>query len=276
MTRGILALLLALVPGALAQMPECGLVPGWTQHGPARTYVADNLFDYMNGNAEGYLIYSFVQMHGVTCKSGEDTFVFDVSEMANPEFAYGIYLSNRDPRRPAEKIGMGGQIQPRRAIFAKDKYFVEIAASPDKDHTAALRAFIAAMEKRIQGQTDLPKTISWFPDEKRVANSVRYIPQSVLGMRALRRGYVVEYEFGKAFVADDASPEAAAAALEKVKTRLGEGEPVAIADGGFQVDSRYLGRVCLFRKGRYLAGYSNLASGADGVTLAKQLAERIP
>jgi hypothetical protein len=259
-----------------AQKPDCSIVPGWEQTGPARMYTADNLFDYMNGNAEGYVIYSFLKMDGVTCKSGENTFVFDVSEIGSPELAYGIYTANRDIRRPAEKIGMAGQIQPRRAIFAKGKYFVEIAASPDKDHTASLRAFVEAMEKRIQGTTELPAALGWFPAEKLVKDSVRLVPQSVLGMRALRRGYVAEYEFGKAFIATESSPDAAAASIEKVKARVGEGQAVAIADGGFQVSSRYLGRVCMFRKGNYLAGYANLAEGADGAALAKALAERLP
>ncbi len=39
---------------------------------------------------------------------------------------------------------MAGQIQPRRGMFAKDKYFVEIAANPEGDHSAVLRAFLTA------------------------------------------------------------------------------------------------------------------------------------
>lgn len=276
MKAGILFGVVAAAVALSAQTPDCGVVPGWEQTGPARSYTTDNLFDYMNGNAEGYIIYSFLKMNGVTCKSGENTFVIDISEMESPEMAYGIYTSNRDIRRPAEKIGMGGQIQPRRAIFAKGKYFVEIAASPDKDHTQALRAFVAAMEKRIEGSTELPVALGWFPTEKLVKDSIRLVPQSVLGMRALRRGYVAEYEFGKAFIVTESSPDAAAASMEKVKARVGEGEPVSIADGGLQVNSRYLGRVCIFRKGKYLAGYANLAEGVDGVALSKTLAQRVP
>ena len=53
-----------------ASFPRCDVVSGWSQAGKARTYAADNLYDYMNGNSEGYLIYGFKQMRGVTCKSG--------------------------------------------------------------------------------------------------------------------------------------------------------------------------------------------------------------
>jgi len=272
-----LALLVAVgAPCLSAKAPDCDLVPGWQQHGPARHYVADNLFDYMNGNAEGYLIYGFLQMNGVTCKSGEATLIIDISEMASAEMAYGIFTANRDPRIPAQKIGMGGQIQPRRAIFAKDKYFVEIAATPEMDHSAALAAFVAALEKRIEGQTALPETIAWFPPEKLVAESVRLIPQSVLGLRLLKRGYVAEYPHGKAFIAAESSAEAAATVMEKLRARFVQTEPARVADEAFQFNDRYLGRLCFFRKGRYIAGYSNTTEGQDVVALASALSHRIP
>ena len=121
-----------------------------------RKFVADNLFEYMDGNAEGYIIYNFVSMAGVNCLAGGVTLTFDVSEMDSPESAYGIFMSNRDPRRPVEKLGTMGQIQPRRGVFVKDKYYVELAANPEGDHTKVIRAFLTAMEKRVPGSSDFP------------------------------------------------------------------------------------------------------------------------
>ena len=45
---------------ALAQ-PNCALVPGWTQAGAPRSSTADNLFEYMDGNAEGYISITFMK-----------------------------------------------------------------------------------------------------------------------------------------------------------------------------------------------------------------------
>ncbi len=33
-----------------------------------RYYTADNLYEYMDGNSEGYFSYNFQNMHGITCK----------------------------------------------------------------------------------------------------------------------------------------------------------------------------------------------------------------
>ncbi len=275
-----LALVTLLTPVFLAvsaaQTPDCKLVPGWQQFGESRTYVSDNLFEYMDGNAEGYLIYGFMKMTSVTCQSGGVTLIFDVSEMANPEFAYGIFMSNRDPRLPGEKIGMAGQIQPRRGMFAKDKYFVEIAANPEGDHSAVLRSFLTAMAQRIPGTSALPPLLTWFPTEKLDESSVRLVPQSVLGLGLLKRGYVAQYDYGKAFIVTEESPATAAEVMKKAVARFGQTQPAQVGDEGFQFTDKYLGRLCFFRKGRYVAGFANVKETADPVAAAKTLAAKMP
>jgi hypothetical protein len=89
-------------------------------------------------------------MKGITCASGETTLNIDISEFEDTEFAYGMFTSTRDPRLPTEKMGVTGQVTQRKGIFTKDKYYVEISANPEKDHSATLRAFLSLIEKNIQ------------------------------------------------------------------------------------------------------------------------------
>lgn len=266
---------IGLFAGLLAAAnPTCNLVPGWAPQGESRTFAADNLFEYMNGNAEGYLLYGFQTMHGVTCVKGGVTFVIDISDFGDADSAYGMFCANRDLRRTPAKLGMGGQIVPRRAIFAKGQYYVEVAADPEGDHTAALQAWTAALEKIAPGTNEVPVALSWFPAAGQ--QSLRLVPESVLGIRLLKRGYVAQYDIGKAFVVTEASTESAAAVMEKLRARFGETTKTPIADDAFQVTDKYLGRICVVRKGRYLAGYGNLADGQDAVKLATVLAARLP
>ena len=271
MLKGLAAVLLATGVAAAAETPSCDLVAGWAQAGAARSYSADNLFEYMDGNAEGYLLYGFQEMHGVTCKNGEVTFVLDISDMGDADFAYGMFSANRDLRQPEYRVGMGGQIVPRRLIFAKGQYYVEIAANPEGDHTAALKAFAAVLEKTVAGSSTPPAALGWFPAAQQ--QSLRLVPESVLGLRMLQRGYVAQYEFGKAFVVMD---DAAAELMAKLKARFGETSPVKIADEAFTGDDKYLGRLCIFRKGKYVGGYAVPAEGADPIALAGALAVKIP
>ena len=120
----------------------------------------------------------------------------------------------------------------------------------------------------LPGDTAAPAALGWFPGDALV--SVRLVPESVLGLRLLARGYVAEYPFGKAFVVIEASPAAAAAVMDKLRARFGQpGDPLQLTD-------RYLGRLCFLHRGRYLVGYANVAEGRDPAALANALASRLP
>ena len=256
-----------------AAAPACSLVPGWTQAGSARYYTADNLFEYMDGNSEGYFSYNFQTMHGVTCKKGEATFVIDISDMGDADDSFGWFSATRDMRQPAYPVGMGGQIVPRRLIFAKGKYYLEIAAEPEGDHTPALKEWAAALAKSVEGSTSPPAALSWFPTEKQ--QSLKLAPESVLGLRLLKRGYVAQYDYGKAFVVFEDTPDSAGAVMQKLRDRFGETTPAKLGDEAFQTTDKYLGRLCFIRKGQYIAGYSITVDGMDPAALSAALVAKI-
>ena len=256
---------------------DCHFAPGWEQAGTKRLYTADNLYDYKDGGAEGYLQFGFVGMESVDCKLGKDTLSIDISDMADADSAFGIFSANRDPNVPVFKIGMGGQIQAQSASFAKGKYYVEITevtANPNSDQSAAMQALAGKIESLLEGQVTAPETLDWFPKEG--LTSARLIPESVLGLRLLKRGYVAKYAQGQAFVVLETSPEAARDVLEKVRGRFDGAIDVKVGDEGFEARTQYLEGICIFRKGRYLAGYANITDPAEAAVLALKLASRIP
>jgi len=269
-----LACVLAFSWAASAAAPACNLVPGWTAQGKARGYTQENLFEYMDGNSEGYLLYGFQTMQGVTCEKDGVTLVIDISDFGDAESAWGMFSATHDPAQPVMKLGMSGQVVPRRALLVKGQYYAEIAANPEGDYSELLRRWIAAIEKTLEGSTEVPAAVAWFPPEKQ--QSVRLVPESVLGIGLLARGYVAQYDAGKAFVVEEESAASATVLMTKLRARLTGNTAAAIGDGGFQASDQYLGRLCIFRKGRFVAGYGNLADGADGIALAKALAARIP
>ena len=274
----LLAVLFATAAAASFPAPDCSRGPGWTQAGPARTFEPDTLFDYMNGNSEGYFAYGFTLMRGVTCvNAAGDQLVIDVSEMGDSDRAWGFFVANRDLRSPNEPIGSVGQVLPRRATFAKGRFYVEIAASPDKDHRASLRTFVSALAAGIAGEGRVPEAVAWFPREGLEPDSIRMVPESVLGLRPLRSGFVAQYAAGRAFVVAEASPEAAAATLQKIRDRFAGAQPVpGLGDEAIAAQDPYLGGLLVFRKGARVAGVANVAPGSDPGPLGKALAGRLP
>jgi hypothetical protein len=102
------------------------------------------------------------------------------------------------------------------------------------------------------------------------------VPESVLGIRLLRRGYAAQYDFGKAFVVTEASAESAGPLLLKLRARFTDTTAATAGDEAFQGNDKYLGRLCFFRKGRYIGGYANVADGQDPEALSKALAAKLP
>lgn len=267
---------IAAAAGGPVAAPSCDAMPGFSQSGPSRLYEGDNLFEYMDGNSEGYFIYGFVRMRGVTCARGAEKALIDISEMQDAESAYGLFSSFRDVKAPGEQIGAGGQIVPRKAIFVKDKYFIEISAESEGDHSAFLRQAAKVIEARIAGAAVVPEAIAWFPTEGLTNGPPRLIPESVLGIGALKRGYVAQYGEAKAFILTESSPEAAREVLKKLLGRYPRvGEAEAGGDEAYEADDTYLGQICIVRKGRRLAGYAAPRS-MDPVKRTAELLTRLP
>ena len=275
---------LALVPfllmGGMARAQDflsCQLAPGWTQSEAVHPYTADNLYDYKDGGAEGYLIYGFAGMKSLNCKSGENTLTIDVSEMNDADSAYGLFATNRDPRVPIAKIGMGGQVQAQSASYAKGKYYVEIvlnAADPNSDHTAELTALVNKMAQRMEGRVTPPEALAWFPTED--LSSTGVVPQSVLGLKELKRGYVAKYKQGQAFIVAEETPASAAAVMKVLRQKYDGASDAKVGDEAFQAKAPYLDGICIFRKGRTLGGYANLPTAPEAAAQAVKLAARIP
>lgn len=269
--------LFAAATAAAQQYLNCHLVPGWEQSGTARQYTADNLYDYRDGAAEGYLIYGFVRMQGIDCSAGAVTLSIDVSEMGDADLAWGMFAANRDPLKPIDPIGMGGQLLPQSLLFAKGRYFVEIVetdGNPAGNQTAALRAFAAKLIPLLEGRQTPPEALRWFPNESQT--SVNLVPESVLGLRILKRGFVAKYQQGQAFLVVEESPQAAAEVMKKLAGRFADVASVPIADEAFAGKAPYLDGICVFRKGNTIGGYTNLPEAGKAASLAARLADRIP
>ena len=128
---------------------------------------------------------------------------------------------------------------------------------------------------RIEGSTARAEAFGWFPAGMD-GGTARLVPESVLGIRALKRGYLAQYGTGKAFVVTENSPLDASAVMTKLRARFADAKDSSVTDDSFAVADPYLGRICIFRKGSRVAGYANVPDGQDPVTLAQALAARLP
>ena len=132
-------------------------------------------------------------------------------------------------------------------------------------------------EQNIQLEQEITERERAEEDLKRHKDHLEEIvPESVLGLRLLKRGYVAQYDYGKAFLVLEASAESAGGVMQKLRARFGETASAKLADEAFQFTDKYLGKLCIFRKGRYIGGWGNVAEGQDPLALASALAAKVP
>ena len=101
----------ALIPEdgrAAALLPEEGRVAGWKADGEVLLYSADDLWEYINGSAETFLMYDFA---GVAVKhyvngSGSEIKI-EIYEHGSPLMAFGIFSQYRS--HDAGSLGFGNE-----------------------------------------------------------------------------------------------------------------------------------------------------------------------
>src|SRR5438270_5808702 len=100
-------------PGHSAQQPIQRLVsaplPGHTSAvGQPSLYKPDNLYEYIDGGADVYLLYDFQQLLHQQLKDGGAELTADIYEMRTPEDAFGIYAAERSPSYQFIMLGVDG------------------------------------------------------------------------------------------------------------------------------------------------------------------------
>ena len=139
------------VPRFATFFPESNEVPGWTKSGETRTFQADKLWEYIDGDAEKY-IQAGVQKtltadYRYREKSGAAA---DVYVMSASGGAQSIFESESALGSETVQLGDGGRLYAGSLTFRKGLYFVRLVAYQDApDVRDALVALGRAIERRL-------------------------------------------------------------------------------------------------------------------------------
>ena len=105
---------------------------GWAMDGKVATYNPDNLYKYIDGEAELYVPYGFRKAASamyVKPGSSDVGIVVNVFEMGSLLDAFGIYSNFRTPTLEQAKIGAEGFLDESQLMFYQDRFFVQAEAS---------------------------------------------------------------------------------------------------------------------------------------------------
>jgi hypothetical protein len=245
-----------------------GLVPadqaaaGWARDDKPQEFIGEDLYTYIDGGAEIYQEYGFVQVIVQDYKNAKGkSLSLEIFEMASPEAAYGMYTFKRSGKGKSLSLGGGGELEDYYLNFWKGRFLVTMTGFDGEAATlAGLQAVAAAVDGKITDTGKVPELVGSLPSKGLAPGSVKYLKgllglnnvcplytASGLGFQAAVRGL---YESGETLVIlEYSSAEVRLAAWLELKAGLEK-------SGHYEQPSNYLADVAaVFKdaKGRFFA-----------------------
>ncbi len=236
-------------------------IDGLKKSDSVETYNPSNLYDYINGAADSYLKYDFVELNMMRYEGGDEvTLKIEVYEHSNNLNAFGIY-SNEKPLE-STWLDIGGQAYLEEDIlnFYKGSHYVKIMSNEIEDSNVLVKAGEYVAE-RLTGQTDPPEMSLRFPEHNKITNSERYINKNFLGYKSLSEAFTAEYEAGehyfKLFIIEKKSQEDCIKMLSEYASSINLNSE-EIKAGRITLEDPYQGKIQLFLEGNVILGILDL------------------
>jgi hypothetical protein len=178
-------------------IPSSNEIAGFKISKKPEYYNQENLWDYMNGGAPGYLAYGFKEMvtFGVMNLKNSLEYVIDVYDMGSSLNAFGIYSTERLPSGRDAECGVDSFQSDKILFFWQDSYYVKIMVYGLTSEKAKSLNFLAqVIAQKIPKKGTRPHLLSIFPEKGKFKKSERYIRRDVLGQEYFTNGYSAEYE----------------------------------------------------------------------------------
>ena len=249
--------------------------------GSSQTYNPDNLYQYIDGGADLYLLYDFKTLLHQDFKSGATELTADIYEMSKPEDAFGIYASERSPSYKFLAIGAEAYRDKGILNFVEDRYYIKLSGN-GANADALLDQFARLLATRIGGVRSLPSLLARLPRENRAFHSEQYIKKDPLGHAFLAPSYVVAYGQGKqqsklviSVASDATAAKSRADQLAKHFKQSGESAAAPeLGEGGMRGKNSFEGRMIARTHGRYLIALFNPPD--NGAEMLKSAAQSLP
>jgi hypothetical protein len=144
----------------------------WKKSEEIQTYTPENLYEYINGAAELYLIYDFQELQASEYTSeNEASIVIEIYYHKTPEHAFGIYSQERPTEGNFVDIGTQGYIAVPIVNFVAGNTYVKINSyNVGNKSEKVLQTFANRVAENIGDKGPLPKILNCFPEEGKKKN----------------------------------------------------------------------------------------------------------
>jgi len=270
---------------SLVPQPDSG--EGWQWDFEPEIFTPENLYEYINGEAEVYNDYEFMEMVTASHARSDDpmaSVTFDIYDMGTTLNAFGIYSNYRRPVLEFGTIGEEAIVSELNLRFWKGTFFVQVnAGSMDEEVKGSLVKYAEKIAESIR-ETELPSEVFILPEEGQIPYTLRYMARGLLGQEAFSRSYEAKYMLPSgecsAFLVPKDSPDEAREALESfIRNLLQQGQIDALPDFDglvtFSAETEYYGKFSALLSGRFIIGAIRYQSSDDAEALIDTIRSRL-
>jgi hypothetical protein len=146
----------------------------WEAEEPPRLYRGREIFDYMDGAGEIYLLYDFQRLlvRRYT-RIDHPALTAELFDMGNSRDAYGVFSHAREGGEAG--IGQGSELRGGLLCFWKNRYFVCITAERASEEVEReIAEFARTLSGRIESGGEPPAMLSILPQKDLIETSIRY------------------------------------------------------------------------------------------------------
>lgn len=216
-------------------------------------YTPGNLWDFINGAADNYLLYGFQALNVTEYRKGRNVIRLEIYRHRDPVNAFGIYSVERSPSFGFISVGAQGYRAGNSLNFFKGSYYVKIRTQSGSDKVLRqLENLALRVADMLPGDQSMPKTLSDFPESGRKNNEETYLAEAVLGHKFLKGAFRANYEDGDTgfaiYIIDRKTTEEASVIASEYLKKAGI-EADDAAGGKFVFRDGYNGDIFLSWKG---------------------------
>ena len=252
-------------------------VKDWTLNVLPDVYTPANLWDLINGAAESYLSYDFVDLHLGDYEHASGSVIHaELYRHSSPVNAYGIYTAERSPDYSFIEVGAQGYLEEGVLNFLTGQFYVKLYSTDSGDDVQkALHTIGQKISGHLGQDNKLPELLGLFPKTGRLPYSDQYIRENFIGFEFLHSAFTVEYDGGfKLFVIQGNNPEEI---QEMAKQYLAftkqELDPASTPNLTFK--DPYNGDIPAILAGSYMLGVMDGSEKEDARLLLEELASTL-
>lgn len=264
MMFAVISLALSNVSGGTTDVKE--LFPdieGFTRSNDVVSYRPDNLFEYINGAAELYLMYDFSGLNLQQYKDkDENTITIEIYDQKTINNSFGIYSQERPYECEYLDIGAQATYMEGYLNFYQGRYYVKTAGynlgAKDRDYLISTAKKVSGLLKE---ETTPPALLKVFPEKAKVKNREEYIPKDFLGYSFFGKAFTAEYKDTdstsyKLFIIETPDRAALEKSIEEYKKTANLKDDI-LKDGIHEINDQYQGKLLISVTGKYIVGALN-------------------